>query len=279
MKKIIQNNDLKVTINLMGGSLDSVILKKKNNTEALYQSNDGAWKFKDVVIFPLIGKNEYEVDGIKYETPLRHGFIRSSLFEVKGEKENKITILFKANEESKALYPFNFIYELTYELKDNRLVVKPNIINLEKDKELPFMIGFHSAFNVNENANIKFLVEEKSQKLINGLISFDESFSLGNEIKLKDGLFKKQDTLVIKNDHTILKLDTGFGYSLFYKLVENSYIGIWTNPNNSSFICVEPWWGVSNYIDEAKNIYDIKYINKVKTSQSFAYSIDFELEQ
>ena len=45
--------------------------------------------------------------------------------------------------------------------------------------------------------------------------------------------------------------------------------------NKGDFVCVEPWWGISNYTNELLNIKDINEINVIKNEKEFSYSFSF----
>ena len=56
------------------------------------------------------------------------------------------------------------------------------------------------------------------------------------------------------------------------------YFAIWSNAKTGDFICVEPWWGISNYINESKDLSSRIAINKLKENEvaSFSYSYTFK---
>ena len=58
----IENKLFKVSVDETGALLTSVITKK-NQQELLWQKNPDFWPNQDVVIFPVIGLPEYDVNG------------------------------------------------------------------------------------------------------------------------------------------------------------------------------------------------------------------------
>ena len=79
----IENEFLKVAVNINGGSLTS-IYDKTNNKELLYQPDGKSWAGQDVVIFPFVarlkdGKYTYNNDTYSMKN---HGLIRYNKLEL-----------------------------------------------------------------------------------------------------------------------------------------------------------------------------------------------------
>ncbi len=272
--QVIENENLRVTINETGGLLTSIIDKKHQNEELLYQVEEGSWPFQDVVIFPLIGKGEYSLDNKDYSFPLRHGFIRSTELNVLYKVKNKIIFSFESDETSKIIYPVDFQLLLSYYLVDKTLHVETKIIN-KSTSPIYFSYGSHTGIKANEKGMINYDQNLYLLPLKNGLIDLSPiQFEYKNEIPLDKEIFKKYDTLVFKNDRNELILDNGFNHLVKYEF-NAPLFAVWSNPIKGNFVCVEPWRGISNYIDEPKDIKKRKYINEVDKEKIFSYSFTF----
>ena len=277
----IENEYLKVTINNKGALLTS-ILYKAINEEMLYQIEKDSWPFQDVVIFPLIGKGEYVYNNQKYEIETRHGFLRNSLLNVEAKEKDKITFSFTSNKETLSVYPFSFKFLITYSLDKSSIKVNTTIVNLDS-KTIYFSYGSHTGIRASsEIGSITFDKDYQLLPLICGLINQNsEENLLFNCANLKKDSFKKLDTLVFKGNSETLSLFTGIKECLITYSFDAPYFAIWSNANKGEFVCVEPWWGISNYVDEPVDLESRIAINKLKENEkiSFSYSLTFSIDK
>ena len=278
--EIIENNYLKVSINPHGALLTSV-LYKETNSELLYQVEEGSWPFQDVVIFPLIGAGKFNYEGKEYTLSTRHGFIRNSDLKILHQEENKITFSFSSNENTLKEYPFVFTFLITYELIDNKLKVQTTVKNSD-NKTMYFSYGSHTGFKANSQiGNIVFDKDYQFLPLISGLIDENNQDNIFmNCTNLKKDSFKKRDTFVFKGHNEKLELYTGFDSIKITYEFDSPYFAIWSNANKGEYVCIEPWWGISNYIDESSKLENRKSINKLKENEeaSFSYTYTFSKE-
>lgn len=278
--EIIENNYLKVSINPHGALLTSV-LYKETNSELLYQVEEGSWPFQDVVIFPLIGAGKFYYEGKEYTLSTRHGFIRNSDLKILHQEENKITFSFSSNENTLKEYPFVFTFLITYELIDNKIKVQTTVKNSD-NKTMYFSYGSHTGFKANSQiGNIVFDKDYQFLPLISGLIDENNRDNIFmNCTNLKKDSFKKRDTFVFKGQNEKLDLFTGFDSIKITYEFDSPYFAIWSNANKGEYVCIEPWWGISNYIDESSNLENRKSINKLKENEetSFSYTYTFSKE-
>ncbi len=278
--EIIENNYLKVSINPHGALLTSVLYKEAN-IELLYQVEEESWPFQDVVIFPLIGAGKFNYEDKEYTLSTRHGFIRNSDLKIAHKEEDKITFSFSSNENTLKEYPFAFTFLITYELVDNKLKVQTTVKNND-NKDMYFSYGSHTGFKANSQiGNIVFDKDYQFLPLISGLIDENnqDNFFM-NCTNLKKDSFKKRDTFVFKGHNEKLELYTGFDSIKITYEFDSPYFAIWSNANKGEYVCIEPWWGISNYIDESSNLENRKSINKLKESEetSFSYTYIFSKE-
>ncbi len=270
----IENEILKVSINFKGALLTSII-DKRNKEELLYQVEKDSWPFQDVQIFPVIGATNYKVNNFKLSSPTRHGFIRNMDFKISSLKDDFVELKIKSNEETKKLYPYDFEFKISYKLDFDKLIVSTKIINLSSE-ELLCMYGSHTAIKANEEATLELGKGFTQYKLVDGLISLNETNILDSKIKLTKDYFKKEDTVVIKNIFNDLKLKNGFNHEIIYSF-DATLFALWSRNDNGEFVCLEPWWGISNISNEEIKLSDTKYINKVKKEKEFTYSLTFKL--
>ncbi len=279
MNEIIKNENLSVAINLKGALLEEILDLKNDNFNLLYEVEEGSWPFKDVQIFPLIGKGEFKFENRDYYLKARHGFLRNSDFEIIDKKEDLITLGFHSNRESFDEYPFHFSIYITYSLENYTLKVNTKVVSDNDEQEIYFAYGSHTGLKAKENVSkLTFDSDLVINPLIkeNGLIDLNQFLDLQtNELVLTKDLFKEYDTIVMKNNYKKITLDNGFGYNVTYDFTNALFLAVWSNPNKGNFVCVEPWWGISNYTNDLHHISDIKYINVVKKEKEFNYSFTF----
>ena len=261
--EIIENKFLKVSINPHGALLTSVIFKE-TNSELLYQIEKDSWPFQDVVIFPLIGAGKFLYEDKNYNLKTRHGFLRNNDLKVFEKEKSKITFSFSSNEETLLEYPFKFTFFITYELIDNSLKVTTKVKNND-NKTMYFSYGSHTGFKANSQI---------------GNVIFDKDNIFLNCTNLKKESFQKRDTFVFKGMEEKLELFTGFDSIKITYEFNAPYFAIWSNPNKGEYVCIEPWWGISNYVNETNYLEDRKAINKLKENEetSFSYKYTFTKE-
>lgn len=111
---------------------------QKNGLEFLWQANPKVWGRHAPVLFPIVGKlkdNQYSHNGETY-TMGQHGFARDRNFELIEKTEQKLTMVLKADELSKKVYPFDFELSIKYRLTDNGLYVTYNVRNPSENENL-----------------------------------------------------------------------------------------------------------------------------------------------
>lgn len=274
----IENEFLKVSINPQGAVLNSIIFKETND-ELLYQVEEGSWPFQDVQIFPLIGVGKFKYENKEFNLKMRHGFIRSTLLSVNKVDDSTLKLSTKFNENTLLEYPYKFEFSLTYQLIKNKLLVTSEIKNID-NKEIYFSYGSHTGIRAySYNGLINFDKDYTFLPLISGLIEQNNKDNiLMNCVNLKKDSFKKRDTFVFSGEKENLELYTGVKNITVNYEFDAPYFAIWSNPNKGDFVCVEPRWGISNYIEESEVLAKRVAINKLKENEtkSFSYSLTFK---
>lgn len=266
--EFIENKNFKMTINDIGGSLCSLI-DKRNKEELIHQINDGGWPVQDVMIFPLIGQYEFEVNNKIYNMPTRHGFIRNKKLEFNKIKENEIIATYISTDEDLVYYPYKFKYEITYILDEDKYILNFKITNLDA-KTMHYSIGNHLGIKTNNKCYIDLKNNQNILLLKDGLIDLNEQKFEYNKFKLEPEIFSKYDTLVFKNNTKELMLVT-ITHRLIYRF-EAPLIAIWQNPSTNNFVCIEPWWGIASYVNNEKELEKRAFIEKLDPNNSKEYT-------
>lgn len=273
MKISIENEFLKATFLLKGAELYSLI--NKFDEEFIWEGNPAFWGKHSPILFPIVGalKNDtYSLNSITYNLS-RHGFARDFNFEIFQKSSDSITFLLKNNSETIQKFPFLFELKIQYKLNKNILEIYFDVLN-HSEIDLPYCIGAHPAFKLNdaiENYNIEFENDDKliASNLENNLFNnLTEIIPLkNNKLHLNNKLFEN-DALVFKS----LKSKSVILSNKNKKVIKVNFndfssLGIWT-VTNSSFVCIEPWIGYADSIDSSGNFYEKDNVILLKPNES-----------
>lgn len=285
----IKNEKLSVTIAAHGAELSS-IYDKANDRELVWQADPAFWNRHAPVLFPNVGKyygGHFTYNGTDYPMG-QHGFARDTEFEQVASGENFVTYRLCADEESKKVYPFDFVLEITHRLNGNRLTVEWNVKNTD-NKEMYFTIGGHPTFNVNVLPDTDFedyslVFKEGTEKLYYVLLDAESGTAIGDKVyeleltdskyALKKDMFDK-DALVFDGgqiEWAALALPDGKPYiALESKGFPN--FGIWSKPG-APYVCLEPWCGRCDNKGFEGEISEKPGIIALKAGETFKKSYD-----
>ena len=281
MNITISNHQIKATINTQGAEL---IRLEKNNKNYIWTVDETYWNKTSPILFPIVGrlKNDaYTIESKTYELP-RHGFARNFEFKIEHQTDNSVVFLLTENEETLKCYPFQFELRLKYEIIENGLKLHYSVIN-KSDKIMPFSIGAHPAFAINESFSDFTLAFNETEDFVSYELDneqFNNSFqnipSENGKINLDYALFEK-DALVfkhLKSDKlTLLKKNQPY-ISVEFKGFP--YLGIWTKPN-APFLCIEPWCGLADNANHNGNIHEKEGILLLDKNADFQREINITL--
>lgn len=254
MDYTIKNEFLQVVIGDQGAELKSI--KSADGTEYLWQPDPAFWTGQAPNIFPYVARltNEtYTLDGKEYHMKI-HGILREHALKAEEVQEDRITFRLDSNEETRALYPYEFTYRITYALEGNCLVTTNSVENRDT-KRMYFAVGGHPGFNVPMEEGLTFedYYLEFSAAAHPYRVGFTDTCFLngqdalypledGRKLPLHHDLFD-HDAVVLKHaDRTVtIKSDKG-SRSVKVSYPDFMYIGFWHMPKTEApYVCVEPW--------------------------------------
>ena len=257
MEYTIQNEFLTVVISDLGAELMSI--KTNDGHEYLWQGDAKYWDGRAPIMFPICGRlfeGKYTYLGKTYSLS-NHGFARKSTFALKSVAKSFVTLELTANEETRAIYPFDFSFCVTFALNGNRLDVKYEVKNTDS-KELIFSVGGHPAFNVPLDKGLSFedCYVEFNKKCEALRIDFSPTCFLTH----KDKLYENGGTQRINLRHDLFDDDAIFLYNVAKEISLGSektsrrvtmrfdgmkYIGLWhAVKTDAPYVCIEPWTSV-----------------------------------
>lgn len=249
----IGNNKLTVIISSYGAEMQSI---KYEDREYLWQGDPRYWEEHSPVLFPFVGRftnGQYTLHGTSYPMTI-HGFAKLSEFCMESQTSNSITLRLKDSPDTYRIYPFHFIFDVTYTVTDDQILITYHVKN-ESDETMYFGIGGHPGFKVPLDDGLKFqdYYLEFSQEhtpsrvghtpacFLSG-IDTDYPLEKGCKLLLHHDMFD-DDAIVLKNmaDSVTLKSDKGTR-SLTVSYPDLPYLGLWHAPKTEApYICIEPW--------------------------------------
>lgn len=278
---VLENEELKIVINSKGAELCS-LLDKNDQTEYIWQADPAVWAYHAPNLFPIVGgliNNTLYVDGRQY--PLnRHGFARTSTFRIIHSAPNQAIFELRYNEETLKAYPYQFEFQIIYELIGRQLSIGYKVINLDH-QGIYFSLGAHPAFNVPINnlgdLNDYYLEFECEEELYSHQLSASGFFNHqsthipteNRNLQLHASLFN-QDALVFKNlkSRAVSLKSVNQDKQVSLKFPQFNYLGIWAKPN-APFICIEPWLGCADTEGESVNISQKEAIQHLEKGHVF----------
>ncbi|GHE39360.1 aldose 1-epimerase family protein [Sphingobacterium griseoflavum] len=254
---ILQNEHLLIEIAPQGAELRSLV-SKQDGRNYIWQRDASYWPKSSPILFPIVGElkhGSYVYDGQSYSLP-KHGFARDRTFALLEERPNEVAFVLTADNESKAMYPFDFQLILRYVLQERSLLCSYELQN-KGDKTMYFSLGGHPAFQLDlskgKHMSDYYLVFPNDHALTryfikNGLLDTQAEWQPleGIRLPLYTQMFEK-DAWVLKDlrSSNVLLQNRQGDYRLDIHFPGFPYFGLWA-PVGAPFICLEPWCGVND---------------------------------
>ena len=279
----IENDALRVQIDSVGAEMMSV-QTKCDGREYLWQGNPEYWKGRAFHLFPICGRlfeGKYTYQGETYEMNI-HGFLRASDLSVIAQSESEIVFSLQDNEITRKQYPFSFCVQVSYQLKDQDIIIGFRVQNTDH-KTLIFTLGGHPGFGLPLEEGLSFEDYQVSfsapnpEKLCFSPTCFitgeTESFELADGVlNLTHDLFD-DDAIFLQNmgESVTLKSKKGTkGVTVTCR--DAKYLGLWHKPQSDApYICLEPWLGIPSYdgkVDDLETKRDMIHLNSGETYSS-----------
>lgn len=286
MNYTIENSAIRVEISDLGAELMSLV-GKKTGFEYLWQGDAEYWGSRASILFPICGRlteGKYTYRGKTYEMML-HGFARKQVFAVAEQSPTAITFELRQSEASLAMYPFDFIFRVTYSLDGASVRTKLEVTN-PGEELLPFSVGGHPGFNIPfvegesfEDYYMEFKCEKPTESLVMSPTCYytgkNEPFALreGRFLDLKHSLFDNDAIFLEKMcNHVSLKSKKNDRAVTVY-FEDMTHLGFWHKPHTEApFVCIEPWHGVPAYdgkVDDLETKNEMMYLPKGETYSNF----------
>lgn len=279
MNYTLKNNILSATIYSKGAELCSLVDHEGINY--LWSADPKFWPRHTPILFPLVGRvanGEYSFNERTYQLS-QHGFARDMEFTLTEQTDTSLTFTLCSNEITESLYPFKFELNVIYILKGRSLEITYKVTNTDT-QTIGFKLGAHPGFMCplfeDEKMEDYYLeLEEPENALLmqltpEGLFTHETKPFNGQKIPLSPELFAK-DALVFTNlkSQAISLCSSNHDKKLTVSFDGFPFLGIWSTPTRSPFICIEPWFGHADFIDDSKELLAKKDIISLPTNHTF----------
>lgn len=256
MQYEISNGIISIAAVLEGAELVSL---KKGDIEYLWQADPAVWNRSAPNLFPFVGKlngGVYRYEGKTYSmTP--HGFVRDLPFALSKRTDTYLQFTLSDTDETRKVYPFSFLFEITYTITGSTLTQTWRVTNTGK-RAMYFSLGAHPGFvcppqgGKFTDCSIRFLLDKKIEKItartINaaGLVQEKtDSLSLSDgEVRITADMFS-HDALIFENSgiRAVTLLDKS--KKEFVRVdFDTDIFGLWSpQEKRAPFLCIEPWYG------------------------------------
>ena len=257
----IENEQIKVDISDRGAEMMSLV-GKKTGFEYLWQGNATYWASRATVLFPICGRltdGKYTFGGETYEMIL-HGFAKLSDFTVVAHNRESITFELVSSEESRKIYPFDFVLRMTYTL-DGASVKTAFEVKNPMDSALPFSVGGHPGFNIPfcegeafEDYYLEFACKKDCRRLVMSPTCYytgeTEPMALedGRILRLRHDLFDNDAIFLEGMCRKVSLKSTKNDRAITVNWGDMTHVGFWQKPHTDApYVCIEPWHGVPAY--------------------------------
>jgi len=273
---VMSNGIVEATISAKAAEVVS-FKKLSDGTEAVLDLNRNYWSNCNPILFPYYGPlvdGKYEIDGKEYYLG-QHGFARRALFDFEEIGKDHAVLSLTYNEDTLKVYPFRFRITVDYTLEGSKLNLSYQIENLD-ERELPFNIGFHPAFNCPltedgrfEDYRIEFEKEED-------LASEIKQLPRGKSFELKDVPIHLSHFYYNHQIKSCWVLLTDGTHGVKVGCEGYSILGFWRKNTEARFVCIEPW-NPDNDLPKACTFRADTENNLLPAGQKFGCSYYFEL--
>ncbi|NES25337.1 MAG: aldose epimerase [Symploca sp. SIO3E6] len=206
------------------------------------------------ILFPICGNlpdNTYTYQGKEY-TLKQHGFARNlpwSVTEQATDGPLSLTLILNSNDETLAVYPFDFQVAFTYKLQGDTLDIQQRYTN-NSPEPMPFSAGFHPYFKVADKNQLQFAIPGSEYQDRDGVVHpFSGTFNMEQEEI--DVAFRQLQADSASFTDTASQLQVTLSYSDIY-----STMVFWT-VKGKDFHCLEPWSAPRNAINTGEQLTQI----------------------
>lgn len=286
IKHVIYCSGMSAEIDEHGAELGSL---KCRGTEYIWQGNTASWNSHSPFLFPYIGRmnnDHFKVGQVKYKTGI-HGFAKDMTWTAAAVGEDFIELCACSHSGTMQLYPYEFMLKSKFHIKEDGISIQRTVLNTGRET-MPFSIGEHPGFCVPlqedgefDNCSLVFSQRETASRyehtapLVGDRVPFLDGC---DTIPLRRRLFKEMRVILLhrlSSDYVTLMVRGRSKVSM--KIKGFSYLGLWTHPNPSAFICIEPWNGLPSREDSPGELIKKEGFRLLDPETDYSYSYEIKV--
>lgn len=260
---LLQSGDDTAEIALFGAELRRW---RARGVDMIWDRDRKVWNQTAPVLFPVVGWTRdgvAQVEGARFPLSL-HGFAWKKPFAIAEQRDNYLRLLLEDDEETQALYPFAFRFEVEFALRDGALENTLIVAN-GGARHLPYACGLHPAFRwplAGSGAPHGIFFEHEESPMVpiigpGGLFSRElrRTPLEGRRLALDPEMFRQDALCFLNLKSRGLIFDNGAGARLIVALRNFPHVGFWTLPP-APYLCIEPWTGHGDPVDFQGDLYE-----------------------
>ncbi|MEQ8463678.1 aldose epimerase family protein [Coleofasciculus sp. E1-EBD-02] len=216
------------------------------------------------ILFPICGNlpdNTYTHKGKQYQLK-QHGFARDLPWQVTERVTDdlvSLTLVLNSNDQTRAVYPFDWQLTFTYQLQGNTLTIFQHYTN-QSSEVMPFSTGLHPYFLTSDKTQLQFEIPaaEYRDQLTGQVSPFTGGFDWSeDEI---DVAFRQvtDQSATVTDQQRRLKLTLSYD-ELYSTLV------FWT-VKGKDYYCLEPWSAPRNALNTGEDLTKLAPGESLETS-------------
>jgi galactose mutarotase-like enzyme len=204
------------------------------------------------ILFPICGNlpdNTFRYKNQAY-TLKQHGFARDLLWEVgdrSTENQLSISLHLNSNDQTRAVYPFDFQITFTYRLVGNSLQIYQRFTNTSSEP-IPFSVGLHPYFNVTDKSQLQFDIPAAQGLNQRDQTAYDFTGQFDFEADELDIAFLS----VNQQSASVTDMSRKLRLTLQYDPIYSTLV-FWT-VKGKEFYCLEPWSAPRNALNSGTNL-------------------------
>ena len=284
MEFTIASDKLTAKISSSGAELCS--LRDSEGREYIWTAED-VWKRHAPVLFPFVCNTEskkYTVNGKEYALS-NHGFARDTEFSEESRTERSVTLKMTSDEGTRAKYPFDFEFFVTYTLSDSVLRTQFKAVNSGKT-DMPFFIGGHPGFlcpftgEEDSTFDDYDVVYEKAETVIQKLPTGDHTvIENGRTVPVTRELFKNDVFLKDKPASSCISLRSRkSGRAVTVSYDNSGCTAVWSPyDERAAFVCLEPWAAAPVYCCDTEELTEMPHAKHIAPGESFTFAYDISI--
>jgi galactose mutarotase-like enzyme len=283
----IASETLRVTLTALGAEMVGLTT---DGRELQWDGDPAVWSGRAPLLFPIVGAlagGRYRLGDDTYALP-RHGFARRSLFDIVERDGRRAVFRLAASEATRAVYPFEFVLDVTYAVDGPALAITAVIEN-RGDGPMPASFGFHPALRwplpygkPRADHVIRFERDEPApiRRLDGDGCLLPQAFPTpveGRTLRLRDELFSDDAVIFDRPASRRVVYGAPGAPAIAVTFPAMPHLGIWSKGGGAGFVCIEPWQGYADPAGFTGTLFEKPGVVPIEPGKAHACGMRIEL--